>query len=68
VIGGGIIGSAATYYLAKLGLSVALIEKGHIAGEQSSRNWGWCRQQGRDRAEIPLSSTVSISGTVLRLV
>jgi glycine/D-amino acid oxidase-like deaminating enzyme len=55
VIGGGIIGSAAAYYLAKQGLPVAVIEKGRIAGEQSSRNWGWCRQQGRDPAEIPLS-------------
>jgi glycine/D-amino acid oxidase-like deaminating enzyme len=55
VIGGGIVGSAAAYCLAKRGLAVALVEKGHIAGEQSSRNWGWCRQQGRDPAEIPLS-------------
>jgi glycine/D-amino acid oxidase-like deaminating enzyme len=54
IIGGGIIGSATAYYLAKRGLSVAVVEKGRIAGEQSSRNWGWCRQQDRDRAEIPL--------------
>lgn len=55
VIGGGIVGCSAAYYLAKAGQRVALVEKGHIAGEQSSRNWGWCRQQGRDRAEIPLA-------------
>src|SRR5438309_548950 len=54
VIGGGIIGAAAAYYLAKKGHSVALIEKGVIAGEQSSRNWGWCRQQNRDERELPL--------------
>ncbi|MGB8818600.1 MAG: FAD-binding oxidoreductase, partial [Rhizobiaceae bacterium] len=24
------------------------------AGEQSSRNWGWIRQQGRDPAELPI--------------
>jgi glycine/D-amino acid oxidase-like deaminating enzyme len=54
VIGGGIIGCAAAYFLARRGISVALVEKGRIAGEQSSRNWGWCCQQGRDKAEIPL--------------
>ena len=31
-----------------------LLEKGIVAGEQSSRNWGWCRQMGRDPREIPL--------------
>lgn len=55
IVGGGILGSTAAYFLAKRGLSVALIEKGHIACEQSSRNWGWCRQQNRDRRELPLS-------------
>src|SRR5262252_6744212 len=54
IIGGGIIGTSAALFLAQKGISVALVEKGRIAGEQSSRNWGWCRQQDRDRAEIPL--------------
>ena len=31
-----------------------LCEKGRISGEQSSRNWGWIRQQGRDYAELPI--------------
>jgi glycine/D-amino acid oxidase-like deaminating enzyme len=55
VIGGGIVGTASAYYLAKRGLKVALLEKGHIACEQSSRTWGWCRQQNRDPREMPLS-------------
>src|SRR5712664_1462982 len=55
VIGGGIAGVSAAYALAKKDLSVAVIEKGVIAGEQSSRNWGWCRQQHRDLRELPLA-------------
>ena len=54
IIGGGIIGVSAALTLAERGIPVALFEKGHIAGEQSSRNWGWCRQQGRDPRELPL--------------
>ena len=54
VIGGGIVGVAATLTLAERGIPAVLCEKGHVAGEQSSRNWGWCRQQGRDPRELPL--------------
>ncbi len=54
VIGGGIAGTATAYFLAKQGVRVLLCEKGRIAGEQSSRNWGWIRQQGRDYAELPI--------------
>jgi glycine/D-amino acid oxidase-like deaminating enzyme len=54
IIGGGIIGVSTALELAERGVDVALIEKGVIGGEQSSRNWGWCRQMGRDRREIPL--------------
>ncbi len=54
VIGGGVIGVMTAWFLAERGLSVTLCEKGRIAGEQSSRNWGWIRQQGRDPAELPI--------------
>lgn len=54
VIGGGVIGVMTAWHLAERGLSVVLCEKGRIAGEQSSRNWGWVRQQGRDPGELPI--------------
>jgi glycine/D-amino acid oxidase-like deaminating enzyme len=54
VIGGGIIGTFAALTLAARGIPVVLCEKGYIACEQSSRNWGWCRQAGRDAREMPL--------------
>src|SRR5437868_312714 len=54
VIGGGIIGTSTALFLAQKGVSVALCEKGHIAGEHSSRNWGWCRKMVRDPRELPL--------------
>ncbi len=54
VIGAGIAGTASAYFLAQKGVTVLLCEKGRVAGEQSSRNWGWVRQQGRDRAELPI--------------
>ena len=54
VIGGGVVGTSAAWYLVKKGLKPLLLEKGRIAGEQSSRNWGFVRQQGRDPFEVPL--------------
>jgi len=55
IIGGGILGVSAAWFLAQDGVNVVLCEKGHIAGEQSSRNWGWIRKQGRDVRELPMA-------------
>jgi glycine/D-amino acid oxidase-like deaminating enzyme len=54
VIGAGIIGVCTAWHLVQQGVSVLICEKGRVAGEQSSRNWGWIRQQGRDPAELPI--------------
>jgi len=54
IIGGGIVGCAAAYYLARAGISAAVFEKGRIGGEQSGRNWGFVRQQCRSPVELPL--------------
>lgn len=56
VIGAGIVGVSAAWWLARGGLRVVLLEKGRVGAEQSSRNWGWCRQQNRDARELPLST------------
>ncbi len=54
IIGGGIIGIFSALYLTRSGKRVLVCEKGRVAGEQSSRNWGWIRQHGRDYAELPI--------------
>lgn len=54
IIGAGIIGISAAIYLAEEGLKVCVVEKGRIGCEQSTRNWGWIRQHGRDEDELPI--------------
>ena len=55
IIGGGIIGNAIAYYLAKKGTDVIVLEGGdHIGNGGSSRNGGGVRQSGRDPRELPL--------------
>ena len=55
VIGGGIIGCATSYYLARAGMDVLCLEGGDIIGNgQSCRNGGGVRQSGRDPRELPL--------------
>lgn len=55
IIGAGIVGCSAAWLLNRQGLRVAVLEKGRIGGEQSSRNAGFIRQQGRDLREIPMA-------------
>ncbi len=56
IVGGGIIGCATAYYLAKKGKTVIVLEKGLVIGYGgSSRNGGGVRQSGRDKRELPLA-------------
>lgn len=55
IIGGGIMGSAAAYYLRRLGIGAVVLERGALGTEQSSRALGFVRCQGRHRAEIDLA-------------
>jgi sarcosine oxidase subunit beta len=57
VIGAGIIGSSAAYYLAKKGVDVTLIERGGplSSGTATPACAGGVRQQGRVPSEIPLA-------------
>lgn len=56
IIGGGIIGCATAYNLAKKGVSVIVLDKSDYIGDGgSSRNGGGVRQSGRDPRELPLA-------------
>src|SRR5881396_2430840 len=54
VVGAGIVGCATAYFLARRGARVVVLERGPAPGEQSRKNWGFVRQQGRDPLELPL--------------
>ncbi len=55
IIGGGIIGASDGAVPGAAAASRSCCAKrAHIAGEQSSRNWGWCRKMVRDPREMPL--------------
>ncbi len=54
VVGAGIVGCATAYFLARRGVRVVVLERGAVPGEQSRKNWGFVRQQGRDPSEMPL--------------
>ena len=55
IIGGGLIGLTTAMFLAEAGQTCVVFEKGRVGAEQSGRNAGWVRQQGRDVREVPLS-------------
>lgn len=54
VVGAGIVGLAAAYELAARKLRVCLLDGAEPGAGQSSRNWGFVRQQGRAAEELPI--------------
>ncbi|WP_159656420.1 NAD(P)/FAD-dependent oxidoreductase [Vibrio atypicus] len=55
IIGAGIVGASTALTLAENNVPVILIEKGYVAGEQSSRNLGWIRKTSRHKEDVPLA-------------
>ena len=55
IIGAGIQGSAAAFFLSKRGVPVIVIEKDHVARHASGVNAGGVRRLGRALVEVPLS-------------
>jgi sarcosine oxidase, subunit beta len=55
IVGGGLTGCAAAYYLRKRGRSVVLLERGFVGGESSGVNFGSLRLQGHHLPELPLA-------------
>jgi glycine/D-amino acid oxidase-like deaminating enzyme len=54
IVGGGIIGAATAFYLARRRTRVVLLEKATVGSEQSGRAWGFVRRQGRPPAAMAL--------------
>ncbi len=55
IIGAGIVGLCAALTLAERGVPVVVLEKGRLAGEQSSRNLGWVRKMSRSTPDLPMA-------------
>ena len=55
IIGGGVMGCAIAYNLAKEGLKPVVVEKSDIGGEASGSNGGGVRQSARNLKEMPLA-------------
>ncbi len=55
VVGGGIMGAAAAFFLRQRGRSVFLIERGLVGQQASGVNFGNVRRQGRFLPQLPLA-------------
>lgn len=55
IVGAGLFGLATGCFLARRGLSVTILERGHVGAQSSGANFGSLRLQGRAAAQYPLS-------------
>ena len=55
IVGGGLIGAWAAFFLRRRGRSAVLVEKGVVGAHASGVNYGNLRLQGRHPAEFPLA-------------
>lgn len=55
VIGGGLMGSAATFFLAKRGVKVTLLERGRVGTGATVASFGNIRRTGRHLPQLPLA-------------
>ena len=59
VVGGGIVGSSAAFFLRQRGRSVTLLERGLVGQQASGVNFGNIRRQGRPLEHLALSNRAS---------
>jgi len=55
VLGGGLMGTASTFFLAQRGLRVTLIERGHIGAGATVASFGNIRRSGRHLSQLRLA-------------
>lgn len=56
IVGGGIMGASAAFFLRQRGKSVILVERGLIGQQASGTNFGNVRRQGRFLPQLPLAN------------
>ena len=56
IVGGGIMGASAAFFLRQRGRSVTLLERGLVGQQASGTNFGNVRRQGRPIAQLPLAN------------
>ena len=59
VVGGGIVGASAAFFLRQRGRTVTLLETGLVGQQASGVNYGNVRRQGRPLKQLPLANRAS---------